>query len=141
MKLLPLAFSFASLALAQTTPVSVVIETEFGNIEAEIDTVHAPVSAANFLRYVDAGLYDGARFHRAVKRDNHPNNDVKIEVIQAGLASGVKGFRRSRLRVAHFTVADRYWSPRSMRVDDAKTWAEPSVAKTSSCCNRSVNPL
>jgi quinoprotein glucose dehydrogenase len=69
---------------------TVVIETEMGNIEAEIDTVHAPVSAASFLRSVDAGLYDGARFHRTVTPDNQPNNDVKIEVIQAGLAPGTK---------------------------------------------------
>jgi peptidyl-prolyl cis-trans isomerase A (cyclophilin A) len=82
----------ATLALAQTGPVAVVIETELGNIEAEIDTVHAPISGANFLRYVDAGLYDGARFHRTVKPDNQPNNDVKIEVIQAGLAPGTKSF-------------------------------------------------
>jgi len=92
MKLPLLALSLASLALAQTTPVSVIIETELGNVGAQIDTVHAPISAANFLRYVEAGLYDGARFHRTVKPDNQPNNDVKIEVIQAGLAPGVKGF-------------------------------------------------
>jgi peptidyl-prolyl cis-trans isomerase A (cyclophilin A) len=87
-----LAVCSATLALAQTGPVAVVIETELGNIEAEIDTVHAPISGANFLRYVDAGLYDGARFHRTVKPDNQPNNDVKIEVIQAGLAPGTKNF-------------------------------------------------
>lgn len=73
---------------AQTRPVSVVIETAAGVIEAEIDTVHAPVSAANFLRYVDAGRYSGGQFHRTVKPDNQPNNLVKIEVIQAGAASG-----------------------------------------------------
>jgi peptidyl-prolyl cis-trans isomerase A (cyclophilin A) len=92
MKLLLLVWSLASLAGAQATPVTVVIETELGNIEAEIDTVHAPVSAANFLRYVDAGLYDGARFHRTVTPGNQPNNDIKIEVIQAGLAPGAQGF-------------------------------------------------
>jgi len=86
------ACTTVALALAQTRPVAVVIETELGNIEAEIDAVHAPVSAANFLRYVDAALYDGGRFHRTVKPDNQPNNDVKIEVIQAGLAPGTKNF-------------------------------------------------
>lgn len=43
-------------------PVRVVIETEAGEIEAEIDTVRAPITAANFLKYVDAGLFDGGRF-------------------------------------------------------------------------------
>jgi peptidyl-prolyl cis-trans isomerase A (cyclophilin A) len=63
--------------------VRVLLGTELGEIEVEIDTVHAPISAANFLRYVDAGMYDGGRFHRTVKADNQPNNTVKIEVIQA----------------------------------------------------------
>jgi len=79
-------------AIAQPRPVTVVIETELGNIEAEIDTVHAPITAANFLRYVDAGLFSGGGFHRTVKPDNQPNNDVKIEVIQAGRKPGTKGF-------------------------------------------------
>jgi peptidyl-prolyl cis-trans isomerase A (cyclophilin A) len=87
-----LALSFTAVALAQTAPVTVVIETELGNIEARIATAEAPITAANFLRYVDAGLYDGGRFHRTVKPDNQPNNDVKIEVAQAGRAPGSKGF-------------------------------------------------
>lgn len=92
MRRLLLALLFGSLALAQKGPVTVVIETEMGVIEAEIDTVHAPISGNNFLRYVDAGLYNGGRFHRTVKPDNQPNNDVKIEVIQAGRARDTQGF-------------------------------------------------
>ncbi len=66
--------------------VRVVIETEMGHIEVEIDTVRAPVTAANFLRYVDARHYDGGRFHRTVKMDNQPDKKIKIEVIQAGVS-------------------------------------------------------
>ena len=64
----------------------VLIRTELGNIEIEVNAKAAPVTVANFLRYVDAGHYDGGRFHRTVKLnpDNQPNNTVKIEVIQAG---------------------------------------------------------
>ena len=77
---------------AETKPVTVIIETELGKIEAEIDTVHAPVSATNFLKYVDAGRYNGGQFHRTVKPDNQPNNKIKIEVIQAERALGTPGF-------------------------------------------------
>jgi peptidyl-prolyl cis-trans isomerase A (cyclophilin A) len=87
-----LAVPAASLARAQPSRVAIVIETEMGSIEAEIEIARAPVSAANFLRYVDAGLYDRGVFHRTVKPDNQPNNAVKIEVIQAGPASGAKKF-------------------------------------------------
>ncbi len=65
-------------------PVRVLIETEAGEIEAEIDTVRAPITAANFLKYVDAGLFDGGRFFRTVRPDNQVEKPVKIAVIQAG---------------------------------------------------------
>ena len=65
----------------------VILETEVGEIEIEVDTVRAPVTAANFLKYVDGGFYDGGRFHRTVKPDNQPDNAVKIEVIQAGASA------------------------------------------------------
>src|ERR1700687_87105 len=65
--------------------VRVVIETEKGDIEVELDAAKAPVTVANFLRYVDAKFYDGGRFHRTVKPDNQLDNNVKIEVIQGGI--------------------------------------------------------
>jgi peptidyl-prolyl cis-trans isomerase A (cyclophilin A) len=63
----------------------VVVQTEVGEIEIEVDTTRAPGTAANFLRYVDAGQYDGGTWHRTVKMDNQPDNQIKIEVIQAGV--------------------------------------------------------
>lgn len=65
--------------------VRVVISTEFGDIEVDIDTENAPGTSANFLRYVDAGHYDGGQFHRTVTMDNQPNDSVRIEVIQASV--------------------------------------------------------
>ncbi|MFH1765983.1 MAG: peptidylprolyl isomerase, partial [Gemmatimonadota bacterium] len=66
--------------------VRILIETELGNIEAVLDSVRAPVTVTNFLRYVDAGLFDDARFFRSVRMDNQPNDSVKIEVIQLSLS-------------------------------------------------------
>lgn len=62
--------------------VHVVVQTDLGEIEMEIDTVRAPVTSANFLRYVDAGLYNGGVFHRTVREDNQREKPVKIAVIQ-----------------------------------------------------------
>ena len=64
--------------------VRVLIETELGEIEVELDAANAPVTTANFLRYLDAGAYDGGRFTRSVRLDNQNRDDVLIEVIQAG---------------------------------------------------------
>jgi peptidyl-prolyl cis-trans isomerase A (cyclophilin A) len=71
----------------QSKPVRVVMQTEKGEIELELDEARAPKTVKNFLAYVDAGLYDGGVFHRTVKvkPDNQPNNTVKIEVIQGGI--------------------------------------------------------
>lgn len=67
-------------------PVAVRLETAMGPIDLEIDVAQAPVSAANFLRYVDAGRYTGGRFHRTVRPDTESRRDAPIEVVQAGLA-------------------------------------------------------
>ncbi len=72
-------------APATPTAVAVRFETELGAIDVAIDLAHAPLSAANFLRYVDAGRYDGGRFHRTVRPDTEVRPDVAIEVVQAGV--------------------------------------------------------
>jgi peptidyl-prolyl cis-trans isomerase A (cyclophilin A) len=71
--------------LSPTPLPRVVIVTDEGEIEMQVDIVRAPATSANFLRYVDGGFYDGGRFHRTVRTrpDNQPQNEVKIEVIQA----------------------------------------------------------
>ena len=77
-----LALTFSAAAAAEN-PV-VLIKTEKGDITVEVDLVKAPVTAANFLRYVDGKLYDGSVFHRTVTLANQPKDAVRIEVIQGG---------------------------------------------------------
>ncbi len=81
--------------LSVQTPVQIIIETELGNIEIEVDAQHAPITAANFLHYVDAGHYDGGQFHRTVTPDNQPDNLVKIEVVQASVAASKESETRA----------------------------------------------
>jgi len=45
----------------------VVLLTGDGAITIEVDSVHAPVTAANFLKYVDQKRFDGITFYRAYK--------------------------------------------------------------------------
>ena len=71
---------------AQSNP-RVRVQTELGDIVVEVDATRAPQTTANFLKYVDAGHYDGGTFHRTVRLDNQPESPVKIEVIQAGVAA------------------------------------------------------
>lgn len=48
-------------------PVRVTITTTAGPIVAELDRARAPISTANFLRYVDAKRFDGIAFFRSMK--------------------------------------------------------------------------
>jgi peptidyl-prolyl cis-trans isomerase A (cyclophilin A) len=64
------------------------IETALGNIDIAVDVAHAPVTSANFLKYVDGHFYDGGRFHRATRPDNYTPalpNRPSMEIIQGGI--------------------------------------------------------
>src|SRR5262249_9158373 len=42
------------------------METSLGTIKIELDEEKAPVTAKNFLSYVDDKFYDGTIFHRVI---------------------------------------------------------------------------
>ena len=79
------------LANAAQSP-KVLIKTELGDITVEIFADKAPITAANFLRYVDNKLYEGSVFVRTVTMDNQPKDEIKIEVIQGGQLANDKEF-------------------------------------------------
>ncbi len=45
----------------------VALTTSMGRIVVELDTVHAPITARNFLHYVDTRRYDGQQIYRSMK--------------------------------------------------------------------------
>ena len=75
----------------------IVMKTSLGYITCEIDTVHAPVTAHNFLNHIKLNTYSDAVFYRVVRLDNQPNSKVKIEVIQGGLYADEKIDRQSTI--------------------------------------------
>lgn len=46
--------------------VTVVMKTTMGEIEIELNQEKAPITVANFLKYVDEGFYNGTVFHRVI---------------------------------------------------------------------------
>lgn len=70
----------------------VIIETELGDIKVELYEKQAPVTVANFLRYVDSSAFINSSFYRTVTPENQPHNNVKIQVIQGGLYEEDKMF-------------------------------------------------
>jgi peptidyl-prolyl cis-trans isomerase A (cyclophilin A) len=71
-------------------PSRVRFETTLGSftIELLVQRGSAPLTGANFLKYVDGGFYANGRFHRATRADNYvvnlPNRPL-LEVVQAGI--------------------------------------------------------
>jgi peptidyl-prolyl cis-trans isomerase A (cyclophilin A) len=59
--------SFAWTEPVQAADPVVVLKTNLGVIEIQLDPKHAPISTANFLAYVDKKFYDGTIFHRVVR--------------------------------------------------------------------------
>jgi peptidyl-prolyl cis-trans isomerase A (cyclophilin A) len=86
MKNLAQLFSLAFLLNACGTPCPrILMETEMGDIMLEVYPDRAPVTATNFLTYVDENRFEGAVFYRVVTSDNQPGDSIRIAVIQGGL--------------------------------------------------------
>ncbi len=85
--------------------IQVLMQTSAGDITLELYPDAAPVTVANFLRYVDAHHYDNnASFYRTVRMDNQVQNNIKIEVIQGGL--GMEDSDLSFSPIAHESSKD-----------------------------------
>ena len=84
--LLTLLLCLAGPALGQPPAAAplprVAMETSKGRIVMELDIVHAPITARNFLRYVDNRRYDGQEFYRAM-----PGGEGR-GLIQGGIRNG-----------------------------------------------------
>lgn len=83
--LVALSFGTASVAQAPVAPpasatVRVLLRTSAGDITLVLETQRAPITAANFLRYVDARRLDGQEFYRAM-----PGNAPGTGLVQGGV--------------------------------------------------------
>ena len=61
----------------------IILETSAGPMEITVYPDKAPISAGDFLRYVDGKLYDGQGFYRTVHAQNDPLN-MGMSLIQGG---------------------------------------------------------
>lgn len=64
------------------------VETSEGAFVVELAADKAPITAANYLRYVDRGLFSGASCYRASKPKDYTGNDYGL--VQCGLQNDPK---------------------------------------------------
>jgi len=81
---LTIAIKIPGFAQCLHDSVVVTMETEDGNLRIELFTKEAPVTCANFLKYVEQVGDQGGEFYRTVTMANQPDKKIKIEVIQGG---------------------------------------------------------
>lgn len=81
----------------------VVMETASGEVIVELDTTRAPVTAQNFLRYVDAKRFDDTSIYRAVKI----GDEGKYGLVQGGIRGDRK---RAFPPIAHESPATTHLS-------------------------------
>ena len=68
--------------------VRVRMETADGSFVLALDQRHAPVSTANFMRYVDDGRLDGISFYRTARNRNAP----QYGFVQGGIRTDARRF-------------------------------------------------
>ena len=101
------------------------LTTSMGALVIELDEVKAPVSAKNFLEYVDAGHYDGTIFHRVIDgfmvQGGGFTSDMKQKAVKATIknesANGLKNVKYT-LAMARTSVRDSATSQFFINVKD-----------------------
>jgi cyclophilin family peptidyl-prolyl cis-trans isomerase len=68
----------------------VTVNTSAGNIVIELDTVNAPITSTNFLRYTDVGFYSNKIFHRVISNFMIQGGGFNSDLVQASTYSPIK---------------------------------------------------
>ena len=104
MKAIPLVIALIiSFSVFSQSTVNCKISTSQGEIFLELYPDKAPITVANFLKYVDAGLYSNSSFFRVCTPQNEADRDIKIEVIQGGNVADNKCFKPIKIETTKQT--------------------------------------
>ena len=88
------AFLIALVATPALAAPRVAIKTSLGTIVVELAEKQAPITAKNFLHYVEAGKFDGTNFYRAARSPSAP----QFGLIQGGIDHNM---RRAFVSIDH----------------------------------------
>ena len=81
------------------------LTTSHGPIVIELDEVKAPISTQNFLKYVDAGHYDGTIFHRVIDGFMIQGGGFNRDMTQKPVNPPIKNESTNGLKNDNYTVA------------------------------------
>jgi cyclophilin family peptidyl-prolyl cis-trans isomerase len=81
------------------------LTTSMGPIVIELDPAKAPVTVENFLKYVDAGHYDGTIFHRVIDGFMVQGGGFSKDMQQKPVKAPIKNESTNGLKNDNYTVA------------------------------------
>lgn len=97
-------FLFASAHAASPDP-SVLIKTNLGNITVQLNSQKAPKTVANFLRYVDAGFYNGTIFHRVIPDFMIQGGGLTVNMVRKPTHAGIPNESDNGLKNVRGSIA------------------------------------
>ncbi len=92
-------------AMKGKAPMKVKLTTSMGPIVLQLDKEKAPVTVANFARYVDAGHYDGTIFHRVIDGFMIQGGGFDKDMRQKPTEAPIKNEAANGLKNDKYTVA------------------------------------
>lgn len=81
------------------------LHTNFGEITLELDAEKAPITVANFLKYVDSGFYDGTIFHRVINNFMIQGGGFDANMNQKNTEAEIKNEADNGLGNDKYTIA------------------------------------
>lgn len=81
------------------------METSKGTITMELDAVNAPLSAANFVSYVENGFYDGIIFHRVIPNFMIQTGGMNPDMSEKGNKGQIKNEANNGIKNDRGTLA------------------------------------
>ena len=81
------------------------LTTSMGPITIELDEAKAPISAKNFLSYVDSGHYNGTIFHRVIDGFMIQGGGFTKDMSQKPVQAPIKNEGANGLKNDNYTVA------------------------------------
>jgi cyclophilin family peptidyl-prolyl cis-trans isomerase len=106
---LPLAAFAQSQPKSCTTkgnaPMKVKLTTSLGPIVIELDRAKAPISADNFVKYVESGHYNGTIFHRVIDGFMVQGGGFTKDMQQKPTQAAIKNEASNGLKNENYTVA------------------------------------
>lgn len=81
------------------------LQTNFGDIIIELNAEKAPITVANFLKYVDSGFYDGTIFHRVINNFMIQGGGFDTSMIQKKTEAEIQNEADNGLGNDKYTIA------------------------------------